>query len=434
MTSGMTSGTTWRTTWRRRAGTVAASAVLLAGVGAGPGFGPSVTLPPAAALAALLGVLAAWPHRRWVPAATAAAGAVSLGTTLAVLALGDGHEEQGLAAGLVLVEAAALLTLITLTVRVAPVRAAVSAASVAGAGSALWILRFGPPELSPAALAGFGFWALAAVLAAGGGMYLRSLDDHRARSVLAARRAQRLQLARDLHDFVAHDVSEMLAQAQAGQIVAAQDPPRAVAAFGRIEQAALAALAAMDRTVRMLHEPGDPDEPGEPAAGPVGDTGRTPLPTLADRFAASGAAAVKLDLDPRLAAAEPGVAVPREVATTVYRVVVEALTNVRRHAPDADLVRVVVRHTERGDGTAGIQGPAVEVAVTDDAGAVPVPGARSPHSPARRSGLGLPGLTERVAALGGTLTAGPVDPCGWRVTAVLPLAAAPFPAAARAVR
>jgi signal transduction histidine kinase len=227
------------------------------------------------------------------------------------------------------------------------------------------------------------------------GFYLRSLDAERARSVAAARQAQRLDLARDLHDFVAHDVSEMLAQAQAGPFLTGRGPQQATDAFRRIEEAGLHALASLDRTVRMLHDDTDP--------------------------------VVQLTIDAQLT--ERDSAVPRDVATTVYRIVVEALTNVRRHAPTARLVQVDVCRTQA---TAGLVGPAVEVTVTDDARTARAPGAHAQGPLDRSNGLGLSGLAERIRALGGTLTAGPreetaADPQrrpGWCVTAVLPLAAA----------
>ena len=128
------------------------------------------------------------------------------------------------------------------------------------------------------------------------------------------------------------------------------------------------------------------------------------LAGLVERFAAAGPAAAVLELDPAL---RDGV--PPEVATTVYRTVVEALTNVRRHVPAATRVVVSVAPDD-GPGR-----PRLRATVTDDGGAGP------PPTGARRGGLGLPGLAERLEALGGTLTAGPHEGGGWRVTAVLPL-------------
>ncbi|MEW9534637.1 sensor histidine kinase [Microbispora sp. NPDC049125] len=401
--------------WRERAGAAAAVLVALTGIAAAPAYGPLATLPMSSTTAAALGVLAAWPYDgRRIAAVTGGAGIVSLAATTGVLLLGEAHRTRTSATGWMVGESASLLILVILVVRAAPVRHTLIAAGLAGVATPALLLRFGlgPPTLP--ALAGFAVWGLSAALAATVGLYLRSLDGHRARSVRAARQAQRTQLARDLHDFVAHDVSGMLAQAQVGRILAEQDPRQAVAAFERIEQAALQALASMDRTVRMLHDTDDL------TAGESAD--RTPLPALADlrdladRFSASGAAVVHLDIDARLE--DPNGVVPREVAATAYRIVVEALTNVRRHAVTASRVEVTVRRTRTvGDHT----GDALEVTVTDDARTGPAGHVLGDAS--RSGGFGLAGLTERVEALGGKLAAGPSAPHGWRVAATLPLAA-----------
>ncbi|TDD23395.1 sensor histidine kinase [Nonomuraea diastatica] len=394
--------------WRRRAGAVAVVVVPAAGTAAVLAGGPPVMLSMALTMAAALGVLLVRPYDgRRVAATTCAAGVVSLAATAGVLLLGEEQRQEGASSGWLLGESAGLLILIMVTVRVAPARNALVSAVLAGCAMPVLLLRFGTGTPTLAALAGFAVWVLSAVLAAMVGLYLRSLDDYRARSVRAARQAQRAQLARDLHDFVAHDVSEMLAQAQAGQILAERDPRESAAAFRRIEHAALQALASMDRTVRMLHE--DDLAAEQPAH-------RTPLPGLADlrelagRFSSSGTATVHLDIDASLE--EPGDGVPREVAATAYRVVVESLTNVRRHAAAASRVEVSVRGAPAAD--------ALEVTVTDDAVA-----GHPPRGVARGGGLGLAGLTERVEALGGTLTAGPHAPGGWRVAATVPLAPAP---------
>lgn len=316
--------------------------------------------------------------------AAGGAGLLSLAVTAGFLVLGAESPAPGWTVG----ESAVLLGLVVLAVRTAPARAALIAAVLAGVAAPVSLLRFGLAAPTVEALAGFAVWGLAAALAATIGLYLRSLDDHRARAVQEARREQRVHLARDLHDFVAHDVSGMLAQAQAGRILAVSDP-RQAAAFERIEQAALQALTSMDRTVRMLHDTDDP-------------AGRAPLPALADlreladRFSSSRTAAVHLDLD----AGD----VPREVAATAYRIVVEALTNVRRHATAVRQVEVAVHQS----------GSALQVTVTDD-GTGPAQ---------KRPGFGLSGLAERVEALGGGLTAGPHPPRGWRLAATIPLGAA----------
>jgi DNA-binding NarL/FixJ family response regulator len=119
------------------------------------------------------------------------------------------------------------------------------------------------------------------------------------------------------------------------RFVGQTDPAVALAALKRIEEAGLRALTSMDRTVHMLHdvEDGDPRQ----AAQGLGE-----LPELVARFRDSTSAQVSLDLDPAAVADSS-----REVSTTVYRIIVEALTNVRRHAPDADAaIRVLIAHDQ----------------------------------------------------------------------------------------
>lgn len=271
-----------------------------------------------------------------------------------------------------------LLVLTALSARVSRPRWAVTACCAAGTAVALWLLRFGPPE---------GPWfllVLVAGVAAGAGGYLRAVDARRARAVLAARQAQRLDLARDLHDYVAHDVSEVVALAQAGQVLAGDGAAPVRDLLARIERAGIASLESMDRTVRMLHE--------QPTTGPAPTL--ADLPGLAERFQAAGSVAVHLDVDAD---------VPRDLGPTIYRVVSEALTNVRRHAPTATRVEVRLR----GDGDQ------VTASVADD-------GTGRPAAASGRGGFGLAGLAARVEALGGALVAGPADPHGWTTTATLP--------------
>ncbi|HEY6740381.1 MAG TPA: ATP-binding protein, partial [Actinopolymorphaceae bacterium] len=198
---------------------------------------------------------------------------------------------------------------------------------------------------------------------------------------------------------------------QAAQVVADRDPVAVLAALKRIEEAGLQALAAMDRTVHMLRDtdrdtgPGSPgEEHGAATRAPV--QGVPDLPEVVERFAASGTAAARLEIDPAIEDR-----LTREASATAYRIVVEALTNVRRHAPTARGVDVALTLEDAGVG----------VTITNDAGSghgAPVIGLDSAH---RRGGLGLVGLAERVDALGGTLRAGPYGDTGWQVHAHLPL-------------
>ena len=323
-----------------------------------------------------------------------AAAALSLLATL-LIALGGGGRPDVL----VLVEAVVMIVLIFLAVRTAPARRALVAASVAGAAEAAMIAVGGDAggTLREAAEA-VAFWSLGAAGAAGAALHLNALDAERARSVADARRSQRLELARDLHDFVAHDVSGIVVDAQAGRMIGLNAPEQALAALGRIEEDALRALAAMDRTVRALREAGD-DPTGTEQAQMAG---LEDLAELTGRFATSSRAHVRLDVaDEALDGLAP------EASATGYRVVVEALANVRRHAPAAGGVEVAVAPVPDAAGRA------IAVTVAND-------GVGATVRDDRDAGFGLIGLRERVEALGGTVSAGPADGGRWRLRAILP--------------
>ncbi|MFD8479353.1 sensor histidine kinase [Kitasatospora sp. NPDC059673] len=333
------------------------------------------------------GAVAGWSLYR--PRWTAPAAGLSVALSLAAGWAGpyrDGAPAVGLAG---VVELAALLGLVALAVRHGRHRSALWPA-LAAFGWPMRFVGFEPPL--------FAFGALAVAAACAVGRYLHSLDRRREQAVAAARHAQRLELAHDLHDFVAHDVSGMVAQAQAGTVLAQQSPELAAALFARIEQAGQQALSSLDRTVELLRSP-DQHEDG---SGRRAHGGLHELPELAARFTATGGPAVQL-------AIAPG-PVGRESAATVHRIAVEALTNVRRHAPTARTVRIELART----------GDRLELLVHNDG-----PSAARRSRP--RSGHGLAGLAARVEALGGTFRAGPV-PDGWQISATFPQApTAPTP-------
>ncbi|MEU4573651.1 sensor histidine kinase [Nonomuraea sp. ATR24] len=302
-----------------------------------------------------------------------AAGALSLAVTLAHPLTGTVSGSAPLQVG----EVSVLLVLTAVTVRRSPGGRAAVCAGLSGLAVAFILLRAvwqGPPQLAFGACAG---WALGAVAAVGAGLYLRGLDDKRRRAVEEAERAQRLGLARDLHDFVAHDLNGMLVQAQAAQVVAGTLPEPVAEALRRIEDAGQRALASLDRAVHALGERGP---------------GIEELERLADAFSP----AVRVEL-----AVEPGMAVRHEVSSLAYRVVTEALTNVRRHAPRTTTVRVDIRK----------EGEVLRVRVEDDGGG------RSQST--RAGGFGLASLAHLLEARGGKLAAGP-DRRGWQVTARIP--------------
>ncbi len=286
-----------------------------------------------------------------------------------------------------------LLVLGCAAVRVAPARAAMT---IAAAGAVVLVTgRLGIRREDIAPLAFLGLLAWGGALAAG--VWLRIGDTSRQLAIDAARRGERLELARELHDVVAHHVAGIVVQAQAARLVAARRPAELDGMLAGIESAGNDALAAMRRVVGLLREPGDtgtrPPGPGQ-------------LSDLVRRFAGHGPA-VRL----RLPDGEPP-PWPPEVATTVYRVVQESLTNIVLHAPNAANVAVVVDSGPDG----------VSVEVTDDGPAAP------PASSwfAAGGGHGLVGMRERVEALGGTLHAGPGPGGGWAVRATVPLTTGPL--------
>jgi signal transduction histidine kinase len=198
--------------------------------------------------------------------------------------------------------------------------------------------------------------------------------------------AERLQIARELHDTLGHSLVAINVRASvAVHLANSQD---STAALADIKQASAGALRDLRVTLTLLRDQND----GAPTA-PVLDLAA--LPGLA-RHARSAGLDAEVDVD---VGATP---VPSAISGAAFRIVQEALTNVLRHA-DASCAHVRVR--ARSD--------ALDVEVTDDG---------RPTSLATDPGFGLRGMAERTTALGGRLEAGPRAEGGWRVHAVLPLA------------
>lgn len=201
------------------------------------------------------------------------------------------------------------------------------------------------------------------------------------------RNQERVALARELHDTVAHHVSAIAVQAQAGRVVAAGQPEKAAEILAAIESEASRTLAEMRSMVRVLRE----DE----AAAYAPQPGVADLPTLAR---ADATLTVEVSLD------GSSTRLPRPVDAALYRLAQESLTNAVRHARSATRVGIAVRR----------EGDTVRLRVNDDGttepGRVPEPG------------FGLLGMAERAQLLGGSLSAGPGPEGGWVVEAVLPVA------------
>ncbi|CUU55878.1 Signal transduction histidine kinase [Parafrankia irregularis] len=236
----------------------------------------------------------------------------------------------------------------------------------------------GPAEL-------FGGLAVLAAAAAIGAAF-RYRAESRRRALDQVRSQERVGLARELHDSVAHHVSAITLQAQAGMTMAAKRPEAALEALAIIVGEASRTLAEMRAMVRVLRD-GAPAEYG-------------PQPGVADLMLLARREpdpVVDVELAGDLAGLRP------QVDAAVYRMAQEALTNALRHARNAS--RVEIRVVE-GAGR-------LRLRVTDD-------GQIDPARPATH-GFGLLGMTERVQLLGGTLRAGPTPEGGWAVDAELPM-------------
>lgn len=223
----------------------------------------------------------------------------------------------------------------------------------------------------------------------GAGVLLRQSDRERAIAATHARHDERLAIARELHDVVAHHVTGMVVQAQAGQLVAGSDPERAASVLASIERAGSEALTSMRRMVGALRTD-DATAPTAPAAT------LAELRDLAWHTTELGLP-VHLEVDATLG-------VPADVAQSVHRIVRESLTNAQRHAAGATGVAVRVERRVSS----------LDVVITDDGRPRAAPG---------HGGFGLVGMAERVQALGGTFAAGPRPAGGWEVHATFPLLA-----------
>jgi signal transduction histidine kinase len=287
-------------------------------------------------------------------------------------------------------ELAILLCLLFVAVRHCPRNAVVACAALDGGAVLALPLRtfLHQSDVLAYMLIGLVLVGLTVAFAA----YLRSQDYRRTVAVSETRRSERLAIAADLHDFVAHHVTGILVQTQVARMMAEDDSDDLDPVLAGIERAATEALASMRRTVGVLRDTDDAAD-----RHPVGDLAG--IAELVDGFA-SPLQKATLHCGP----AVPDT-LPHEVQAAAFRVVQEALTNVRRHAGDATQVTVGLRYEEAR----------LAVTVSDDGrGGSQLPAA------AHGGGFGLVGLKERVTALGGELHAGPRAGNGWEVRAVFP--------------
>ncbi|MCK7623565.1 histidine kinase [Streptomyces sp. RS10V-4] len=228
----------------------------------------------------------------------------------------------------------------------------------------------------------------------------RAERAERTREEEARRRVaeERLRIARELHDVVAHHIALVNVQAGVASHVMDNRPDQAKQALAHVREASRSALEELRATVGLLRQSDDPTAPTEPAPG-LGV-----LDQLIEGFVRAGLP-VGVELPPG-----PPPALPASVDLTAYRVVQEALTNVRKHAGDGARATVRIAHT----------GTALTVAVLDDGRGAAAEGA----VPERGGGHGLIGMRERVQALRGTVETGPRAAGGFEVRVTLPLGGA----------
>jgi signal transduction histidine kinase len=283
--------------------------------------------------------------------------------------------------------------------------------SLAVAGAGITVLATGwfiaGADVEPTAAIGWVFFRVAAsVMAAALGESVRSrrviaaealeraLQAERTREEEARTRvdAERLRIAREVHDTVAHAVAIINVQAGVTAYVLDKQPQRAREALLTIEQTSAQALHEMRAVLGVLRD---------------SDNGRVPEPGLA-QVGTLAALAREAGLDLILEVSSP-TALPSTVDHTAYRILQESITNVIRHVGPT---RVTV--------ALGYAGDALELRVTDDGG----DSTATVHSRPVEPGRGIIGMRERCGLLGGEFTAGPRPSGGFEVKARLPLAAA----------
>jgi signal transduction histidine kinase len=218
----------------------------------------------------------------------------------------------------------------------------------------------------------------------------RHLELQRAEREKARAQAgqERLLIARELHDVLAHNVSLINVQAGVALHLLDEQPERARPALEAIKEASAETLREMRSVLDILRRPGE-QPPRSPTAGVAG------VDELVARTKAAG-----ISVDAQVTGSPRDL--PASVDLAVYRIVQEALTNVARHAhPGAAVVRLAYNDDS------------VEILIEDE-------GLRAAR-PNGYGGNGIAGMRERVAALGGEFSAGPRPDVGFRVRARLPL-------------
>lgn len=215
-----------------------------------------------------------------------------------------------------------------------------------------------------------------------------TLEQQREDDIKAAAAAERHRIAQDLHDVIAHSVSVMVVQAGAAAAAVDRDPQRATAALQNVQDTGRLALTEMGALLGILRENGE-------EVGLAPQPGLDDLAALLDQTRTAGVPVeLRVTGAPRL--------LPAGIQLSIYRVVQESLTNVRKHAGEGAQAIVAIDYK-----------PAeLRLEICDD-GTSETTGYGGRH--------GIVGMTERVTIYGGTLQAGPAPESGFAVRARIPL-------------
>jgi signal transduction histidine kinase len=257
------------------------------------------------------------------------------------------------------------------------------------------------------------------VLAAETATRLRLAEEERAAEAARVVAEERLRIARELHDTVAHSMATITVQAGTALYLLDSDGPvrplrTALTAIRETSKGALIEMRSVLGQLRRaegggLHAPGVPGVTGAPGVPGVPEaTGLGRLEALREAVTAAGApVTVTVEGERR--------PLPAEADHSAYRILQESLTNVLRHAGPGTAAHVCLRY----------QADALTITVTDDG--VPVHGTAAAEGPLAEGllvgGHGIDGMRERAASVGGELTAGPLPGGGFQVRAMLPVPA-----------
>jgi len=253
------------------------------------------------------------------------------------------------------------------------------------------------------------FWPLF-VISLGAGLLLhraRRMQVEEDRSAQLAVAEERVRIARELHDIVAHGVSLMTIQIAAARRVAASKPASATESLEAAEKTGRQTLSELEGMLAVLRGADASIGAAADRPGGAGDAGtRTPLPHLSDLSPLIDAVRQTGRTVSYNTLGDPPT-LPASVEMIVYRLVQEALTNAVRYGGESPIdVQLIYSPT------------AITVFVDDEGAGAPPGAARNGSG----GGHGLVGMQERLAAIGGTLEAGPRRPGpGWRVHASIPV-------------